>query len=435
MERILPFKAVRYNKNVVGDLSAVVAPPYDAISESQQKELYEDHPFNVVRLECGTKGDEDYEAESRYARSADILNEWMYSGVLVPDKQPAVYVYGQEFELDGKQYSYKGLVCLVRLDEFEKGTVLPHEETLSKAKTDRFNLMMACGANFSAVSSLYIDQDKKVSDIVAENTQQPPESSVKTDDGVVHRIWSITDSETIEKLQVYFKDKQLFIADGHHRYEAAINYRDTLREINPDYTGEELYNYVMMFLADMDDIEGLVFPTHRLVKNVVGYSEQGFLSQIEEAFTVEKIFAENVVETVKKKLDANTEMPSFAMYTGKDYFYLLKLKDYGFADKVGEGKSKTLRHLGVTVLHTLVLGKGFGLTDSDLKNHTYLTYSHDFAEATREVKNGNFQCSIMLNPVKIHEIKDISLANEKMPQKSTYFYPKLITGLIMNKFN
>lgn len=433
MERILPFKAVRYNKNVVGDLGAVVAPPYDAISESKQQKLYMAHPFNVVRLECGLTNQDDNEIDNRYTRSADTLQEWTYSGVLIPDKHPSIYVCSQEVELGGKTYSCKGIMCLVRLDEFEKGTILPHEETFAKEKLDRLNLMMSCGASFSAVSSLYFDEEKNVSEIIADITKEAPETSVKTSGGMLQKTWAITDEEIISRIQSELENKKLFIAAGHHKYEAAINYRNTMREINSDYTGDEPYNYIMMFLVDMDEQGFSPFAMHRLVKGVVGYSEQGFLSQLEEAFAIEKVFADNVSESIKRKLE--TENPGFAMYTGKDYFYLLKLKDYEYIDKEIQEKSTVLRHMDVTILHTLVLGKVFGMSDVDMQNNTYLDYSRDIEESVAETLNGNFQCSFILKPMKTSDIVQISLANEKMPRKSTYFCPELFSGMIMNKFN
>ena len=246
----------------------------------------------------------------------------------------------------------------------------------------------------------------------------------------------MTDGGIISSITDALEDKQLFIADGHHRYETAITYRNAMREQNPGHTGDEPYNYIMMFLENMDDPGLVVFPTHRMVRSLVGYSEHGVLSQLAENFDVIRIDAEDISASVAQKLDKNNDdIPCFAMYTGKEYYYLLRLKDLASADRANPEKSLALRHLDVTVLHSLILGKVFGMTDADLKNQDYLSYTRDISEAVDEVKNGNFQCSFMLNPTKIHEIKEISLAKEKMPQKSTYFYPKLVTGLVMNKIN
>ena len=436
MERILPFRALRYNKNIVGNLSAVLAPPYDIISKQKQQKLYDSHPFNVVRLEYGLKSENDNDADNRYTRSAEILSEWMRSGVLVPDRQPAIYIYGQDFELeDGRQLSRTGIMCLVRLDEFEMGTVLPHQETVVGAKNDRLSLMTACGANFSPVCALYEDCKSSLSGIVKEVIAQTPETTVTTADDVVQKLWVVTDCEIITEITAALEDKKFFLADGHHRYETALNYRNLMQSENPDQMDNELYNYTMMFLEDIADPGIVIFPTHRMIRSLVGYSEQGVISQLSENFDIVRIDTDDIEASTRTKLGENTDIPSFAMYTGKDYYYLLRLKNFAAADNANADKSAAFRHLDVTVLHSLVLGKVFGMTEADLKNQGYLSYTRDISEAVSEVKNGTFQCCFMLNPTKIHQIKDIALGGEKLPQKSTYFYPKLITGLLMNKFN
>ncbi|MBR5586771.1 MAG: DUF1015 domain-containing protein [Clostridia bacterium] len=436
MERILPLKALRYNKNFIGDIGAVLAPPYDVISAKQQQSLYNSHPFNVVRLECGMENDGDSETDNKYTRSAETLDEWTLSGVIVPDRQPAIYVYHQEYTaVDGENRVCKGIVCLVRLDDFEIGTVLPHEETGAKAKSDRLKLLGECGVNFSPVFGLYRDDEKTVDTAFEEALQNPPDTFAKTIDGASQKVWTVTDEETAGKIQQLLADKQIIIADGHHRYEAALKYRDMMIEINPDHTGEEPYNYVMMYLAEMNQPGFEMFATHRLVRNVVGYSEAGVISQLEKSFNITKLFAEEIETAISEKLAENNDIPTFAMYTGKDYYYLLRLKDFSFADAEGEGKSVALRHLDVTVLHSLILGKAFGVSEAELKKQDYLSFTRNIEEAAQNVKNGDFQCAFMINPTKMQEIFEISLNGEKMPQKSTWISPKPKTGLVMNKIN
>lgn len=436
MQRILPFKGLKYNKNIVGNLSAVISPPYDVISTETQKMLYDSHPFNVIRLEYGMTGDADSDTDNRYTRSAETLQEWMHSGVLVPDRQPSVYIYGQEFTApDGRQLFCRGVICLVRLEDYETGEIVPHEETLSKAKADRLKLMNDCGANFNPVFALYSDETGRVTNIVSKATVRAEETSFKATDGTVQKLWQITDDEALSEICRELDDKQFFIADGHHRYEAAINYRNAMREKNPEHTGDEPYNYIMMFLADMDDPGLVILPTHRMVKNVVGYSEQVTVTQLEHFFDIEKIESQEIETLVAEKLAGNTDMPSFAMITGKDYFYFLRLKNYLAADEENKGKSEALRHLDVTVLHSLILGKVFDMTGSDVEKQTYLAYTRDISRAVSQVKAGNCQCAFILNPTGMDKIKEILLAKEKLPQKSTYFYPTLKTGIVMNKFN
>lgn len=436
MATIAPFNGLRFNTDIVGDLSAVTAPPYDIISPEQQKQLYETHPFNVIRLENGEEFAEDDETHNKYTRSAEFLEDWMQSEVLRQDFTPSVYVYGQKFTLkDGRTLSYKGLMCLVKLEEFEKKIILPHEETLSKAKTDRLNLMRATGANFSPIYSLFNDNGGTVAEIIRKSSADEPQNSFVSADKVTQSLWQVSDGDTIAKLAEAFASKQLFIADGHHRYETALNFRNEMIQQNPKHTGNELYNYIMMFLVPMEEKGLVVFPTHRLVKNVTNFNEAELIERLGENFDVSKIFAySGISEAIERKLAENGEDKVFAMYTGKDYYYFLRLKSTDIAKHENILKSEAYRLLDVTILHTLILGKYFGINAENMKNQTNLCYTRDAAEAEKTVKEGDFQCAFFLNPTKIKEIKEISLANEKMPQKSTYFYPKLITGLIMNKF-
>lgn len=428
MKRILPFKGLKYNKNIVGNLSTVLSPPYDIISAQQQKSLLSVHPFNVIRLEYGEMIETDSDSDNRYTRSVQALTEWMYSGVLVPDRQPSVYIYGQEFENEkGEKLVSKGIICLVRLEEFEKGRIIPHEQALSKAKSDRLRLLTECGANFSPICSLYEDESGQIARYIDGIMQQEAEISVKTTDGMGQKLWTVSDEVLVSDITAALEDKQFFIADGHQRYEAAMEYRNIMREGNQEHTGEELYNYVMMFLTDMNHPGTMILPIHRMVRNIVGFNEQATVSMLENMFSVEKVTTENVEMSASKKLEANRGKTSFAMYTGKDYYYFLKLKDTEF--------TKDVSGPDVSVLHRLVFADVFDMSDADIKNQTYLSYTEDISKAINEVREGNFQCSFMLNPAEMSEIKEVLTKGGKLPQKSTFFFPKIKTGLVMNKFN
>ena len=428
MERILPFKGIRYNKNIVGNLSAVIAPPFDVITPEGQKKLCDSHPFNIVRLECGMKAETDTDADNRYTRSAKTLEEWMHSGILVHDRQPSFYILSQEFESEGgRQLNVKGVVCLVRLEDLPEGKVFPHENTLSKQKADRLRLMTECGANFSPVYALFEDDDKRLSRLISAGSEKPPETLVNCPDKTVQKLWTVTDEQTISEISSVLEDKNIFIVDGHQRYAAAMEYRNIMREKNPDHTGRELYNYVMMFLADANCQGIKLAPVHRLVKNIVGFNEPSIISDIEQSFDVEQVMTEDAQASARKQLDGN----SFIMYTGKDYYYRLKLKDYSVLEPE---KSDTLKRLALTALHSVIFDKVFDMSETDIKNQIYLSYTEDISKAINEVKNGNYQCSFILKPNKVSEVMEVALMGEKMPQKSTFFYPKLKTGLIINKF-
>jgi len=439
MANIIPFRGLRYNTEKIKDLSLVTTPPYDIISPDSQEMFYNMHPNNVIRLELGMEHAGDNENNNKYTRAAEYLKQWIEDKTLVYESTPALYLYEQVFTLkDGSQKSFKGFITLVELEEFSKGIILPHEETLSKAKADRFNLMSTTFSNFSQIFSLYLDPEKHISNIINSISKNPPDISFKSWDGITQNLWIVTDNEIISAVKKHFEGKQLFIADGHHRYETALNFRNKMREENPGYSKDDLFNYVMMMLVDMDDPGLVVFPTHRLVKDIDGFDENTLVSGLKENFNVQKYVImqgnEDISQQIEKKLADNADKKAFALYTGKDYFYLFDLKNPDSINHALPNKSAAYKNLDVTILHTLVLDKLLGIDMENMANQKNLTYTRDSHEAIDWVKNGSFQCSFLLNATKVREIKDVSLANEKMPQKSTYFYPKLITGLIMNKF-
>lgn len=442
MANIIPFKGLRYNNEKITDLSLVTTPPYDIISSEGQEMFFERHSKNVIRLELGKENENDTAENNKYTRAADYLKEWIAEGTLTFESKPALYLYEQIFTLkDGSTKSFKGFITLVELEEFSKGIILPHEETLSKAKTDRFNLMSTTYSNFSQIFSLYMDPEKQITGIMEKLSQQPPHITFTSWDNIIQNLWIVTDEEIIAKICKYFSDKQLFIADGHHRYETALNFRNKLRDENPDYAKDELFNYVMMMLVEMDDPGLVVFPTHRLVRDIAHFDELTLIDQLNENFNVEKIAVEantaktgNISTLIEQALNERSSGKVFGLYTGKDYYYILTLKDSAVMQKNLPDKSAAYRNLDVSILHTLILDKLLGIDMENMANQKNLTYTRNSEEAIEWVRNGDFQCSFLLNATKVHEIKDVSLAKEKMPQKSTYFYPKLITGLVMNKF-
>ncbi len=434
MAHIIPFRGLRYNTEKIGDLSLVCTPPYDVISPAEQEMYVGLHPNNFIRLELNPELPTDNETDNRYTRTAKIFKDWIDEQVLVYEKEPAIYLYEEIFTLkNGETKSFKGFMTLVELAEFSKKIVLPHEETLSKAKTDRFNLMCATDANFSQVYCLYMDPKKTISGIIADIAARPADVSFTARDGVIQNLWVVTDSATIAAVQDCFADKQLFIADGHHRYETALAYRDKLR--SEGGSEDELFNYIMMVLVEMDDPGLVVFPTHRMVGNLDRFEEADVVEKLKRHFAVEKIAAsQNIAQEMENSLEANLDKTAFGFYTGKDYYYLLTLEDTAAMDAALPDKSAAYRGLDVSVLHTLILGEIFGIDMENMANQKNLTYTKQAEEAVSEVANGTFQCSFLLNPTKVREIKDVSLAGEKMPQKSTYFYPKILSGLVMNKF-
>ena len=426
MADIKAFKALRYTDTE--NLQDLVTPPYDIISDEAQKGYYEKNENNVIRLEYGAINENDTDSDNRYTRASEFLNKWLNEGVLKVDSEKAFYIYEEVFSHGGEKKSFKGIFARVRLEEFEKKIILPHEETLSKAKQDRFMLMEHTDCNFSPIYLLYLDEQKKIVSVIEKNSENEPDVSFMNEDGVLQNLWILKDIKEIEKIEKGFSDKQLFIADGHHRYETALNFRNKKREENPGFTGEEGFNFVMSFLMDMDNPGLVVFPTHRMLKDIKNFSEADITKKLEENFKVEKIDGcdiEKGIETSDKKI--------FGLYTGKDYYYRITLKDEKLTEKEMPQASEYYRNLDVSVLHSMILEKYFGIDKENMANQKNLVYTRSYEEAVESVKKGEFQCSFIINATKIRQIKDISLNNEKMPQKSTYFWPKLVTGIVMNK--
>ena len=422
MAEIRPFRALRFDTEKAGKIEELVCPPYDIISEVQRQGYLEENENNIIRLEL-PKGEEPYKT------AGEVLKKWLDSGILKQDSEEAVYIYEEEFSINGIHAKFKGCIVRVKIEEFSKGVVLPHEETLSKAKEDRFNLMKATNCNFSQIYSLYMDSEHKIINRLDKLSECKPEIELTDGDEVTHRLWIVTDKEEIKAVCEDFADKKLYIADGHHRYETALNYRNYCRENGIGDGGED---YVMMMLVDMEHDGLVVLPTHRLVRDLASFDKEKILSDCREYFEVTEESDVNKAESKLKEL-YDEGKKAFAFYSGGNGYDLLVLRDENVIAELLPEKSKASQGLDVTVLHTLVLEKIFGIDAENMAKQINLTYTRLFDEAIESVKTGKAQCSFILNPTRVTEIRDVAAAGEKMPQKSTYFYPKLITGLVMNK--
>lgn len=434
MANVKPFRGVRYDTSKIESLKYVTAPPYDIISPAEQDNLCE-NKYNIVHLELGKIFNSDTDSDNRYTRAGKTLNDWIKTGILKRDDMPAYYLYEEIFTLpDGSIKSLKGLISAVELVPFSEKIILPHEETLSKAKADRFNLMSETHANLSPIYFLYMDEKKTLNKIIEDVSKGTPDESFNTPDGITHNLWIIKDNSLLAQIEKSFEDKQLFIADGHHRYETALNFREKLKSEISDFDKSHGGNYVMAFAVEMDDPGLVVLPTHRILQNLEKFDEEKIVHDLKENFKVEKINSMDIAKDAEKALDSHKNNNSFAFYTGKDYFYLLTLNNNTAMKKRLPNRSQAYRNLDVSVLHTLILDNSFGIDTENMANQKNLVYTKFTDEAIDSVKQGKAQCSFLLNATKVRQIKDVSLLNEKMPQKSTYFYPKLITGLVINKF-
>ena len=416
MAEIKPFKALRYTQNA-GNIAECCCPPYDIISEKEKADYIAKNPYNIINLELPGTEYSDYE------RAAATLDSWLGKDILATDDCDSLYAYEEEFNVDGKNYSFRGIVCRVKLYEFSENVVLPHEETLSKAKEDRFCLMNATGCNISQIYSLYNDEQGVTAATIADATNGAPANAFTDAVGVTHRMWRITDADVIDKICAQFKDRKLYIADGHHRYETALRYKKSVY-------GRGDSGYVMMFLIDIENDGLVVFPTHRIVRGVEGFSTDALLDGAKDNFLVEKLCSKDEISAkLKEGYDAHKKV--FGFYDGKES-YLFTLKDGAAMKKAMPNASDALRGLDVSVLHTLLLEQVLHIDKENMAKQINLTYTRDDAEAFSAAEGAANGCFI-INPTRIDEIAAVAAAGEKMPQKSTYFYPKLITGLVMNK--
>lgn len=427
MAEIKPFRGMRYNTFLAGKIGELCCPPYDIISEEERLGYIAENEYNVIRLEFPKEGGDVYKT------AGEVLDMWRNTGVLVHEIKPAVYIYEEEFNAYNKRSSVKGIIVRVKVEEFSKGVILPHEFTLSKAKADRFNLMKATNCNFSQIYALYMDEEHTTLKTIDRLSDRKPDQKFTDNDHVTHKLWIITDEKVIEKLVNDFADRKLYIADGHHRYETALNYRNYCRENGISKEGDP-QDYQMMYLVDMQHPGLVVFPTHRMVRDLESFDKDEVLKGCEEYFDIKKFTSVgNINSELSKQYKQGKK--AFGFYCGKGEWYLLVLKDIEVMADVLPDLSEASQQLDVSVLHSLILEKTMGIDKENMANQINLTYTKFFEEAIMKVDKGEFQCSFILNPTRVTEIRDVAAAGEKMPQKSTYFYPKMITGMVMNDLN
>jgi len=426
MAEIKGFKGLRFNCDKAGRIDELVCPPYDIINDEQREEYIKTNPYNIIRLELPKGSD-------RYNEASKTLNSWLENGILVKEKKPAVYIYEEEFTAYGKHNSIKGIICRVKIEEFSKGVILPHEFTLSKAKEDRLNLMKSTNCNFSQIYSLYMDGGKNTLGKIDSLSQGEPDIQLTDNDDVTHRMWIITDRQAVEDICNDFTERKLYIADGHHRYETALNYRNYQRENSFAKKGDAC-DYQMMMLVDMEHPGLVVFPTHRLVRNLNGFNAERVIDSCRKYFDITEYEDISTIESNLMNL-YNQGKKAYAFYCGSQKYKLLILKDINIIKELLPNASQATQQLDVTVLHTLILEKLFGIDAENMAKQINLTYTKIFDEAISSVDSGKAQCAFIMNPTRVSEIRDVASNGEKMPQKSTYFYPKMITGLVMNQLD
>ena len=430
MPNIQPFQGLRYNLAQVGDLSDVVAPPYDVISPEYQDELYAKHPNNVVRLILNKMNPDDDEANNRYTRAARTLKDWKAEGVLQRDDQPALYVYHQIFTVGGKEYCRKGFMCGCEATPFGEGMIFPQEITMSGPKLDRLMLTTACKTNFSQIFGLYPDAENEVQNILEDAVRGEAPLEATDKDGVINRMWIVDDPDVVSKVVALMGPKPIFIADGHHRYETACNYRKQIRE-QGELTLEHPANYVLMVCIAMEDPGLIVMPTHRLFKNVPAFSQEELISKVGDCFRVSTVGeGYRTAHRAWAEIEMLEDQGTMALYTAKDgKWNLLQLTEAGREKmaEVAKEHQPEWQELGVAILHSLVIDTLLGL-----KGHEKPKYVHEVEEVVETLKSEpeTYPLAALVMPATVQQIQDLSMVRERMPAKSTYFYPKLISGFV-----
>ncbi|MGE5618986.1 MAG: DUF1015 domain-containing protein [Sphingomonadaceae bacterium] len=434
MNDIRAFRGLRFDETVVGPIGKVVCPPYDVISAVDQINLYGRSPFNAVRLELGLEFPEDDASNNRYTRAARTLEDWLARHAVRPDGEPCIYLYEQCFQFDGRTLTRRGLLANLRLAPWEEGVVLPHEETMAKPKADRLELMRTTACHLSPIFLLFDDPSGEVSRLMASVATEPPTVVADTEDGQTHRLW-VLPARDHEDLLSALRTPQLYVADGHHRYETELAYRDERRALAPSDPPDAPYNFGMMLLVDARDPGLVVLPTHRMVRGV----DPALLGMLEGAlsgsFEIERVPVDGAdAATIARELlrrvsDLGQQGPALGFYrSDPGGAVVLRLRD---PEKAMASRSGPL--LDVDVLQDLLLAPLLGIGPEQLSAGTHVTYSRDAVEAVGAVEKGSAQAAFLLNPTPVEQVLQTARAGGKMPQKSTYFYPKPVTGLVISR--
>ncbi|MBS3886341.1 MAG: DUF1015 domain-containing protein [Dethiobacter sp.] len=438
MAIIVPFRGVRYNQAQAGKLAELVTPPYDVIYEAEQRHFYEKNDYNIIRLEYGEIHSGDDSQNNRYTRAHSFFKTWLEQHILVHDEQPAIYLYEQEFTASGSRLTRSGFIAGIKVEDYETGIILPHEETLSKAKADRLELLRHCHANFSPIFGLYDDSSLTVEKIASRYKQNKANVAFTDESGESHRLWIINNSGDLATISSLFKNQKVYIADGHHRYETALNfYKEMLDK------GDSRFSFCLMTLVNLHDPGLVIYPTHRLVKNVAGFNAEEFLDNLKQIFTVTTLAlpAADRGAILSAELNAvaalRADSHAFLLYLGGEKLHRLILRratDNQLMAACCSTFSPAWRSLDVAILQSLVLEGMLGIDKEARAGGTNLAYTRDEAGALDRVDTGEFQAVFYLNPTQVREVTEVAAAGDKMPQKSTFFYPKLITGLVINDF-
>lgn len=425
MTMVLPIKGLRFSE-AAGDPAEVIAPPYDVIDNELQQRLYKKSPNNIIRLEYSPSRPGDNHLNNKYTRAAETFHTWLREGILMREEKPAFYLYEQYFTYKQKKYKRQGFYCGVELSPFEEGRIVPHEETLQQPKKDRRQLLEHCQAQFSPIFGLYKDPEKYVDHQVAHyKKEQKPILNFQDHDGQLHILWAVTDEKLISAIQAFFQKQNIFIADGHHRYETALQYYLDHKE---EKHSKEKYGYVLMALVNIYDAGLQAFPTHRTIRQS-DLNSRDLAVKLQKHFQWEGLSAvetqEELLTLLEKSLfNATDAKLRFGLYTPERKLFILTLKDL-------KEEEKPFPWLDTVVLQELILKNVFGMDEEEIKRGSLLGYIREEWAAKQKVDRGEAAYVFFLNSSPLEEIIKFAEQGIRMPQKSTYFFPKLVSGLLI----
>jgi uncharacterized protein (DUF1015 family) len=404
------------------DLSQVVAPPYDVISVADQRRYYEQDSHNVVRLIAGEVRPSDTSEDNKYTRAAGFFRQWLAEGVLHREARPCLYLYRHQFTdpISGEARSRLGILGVVELEPFGRG-VLPHEQTHARAKADRLSLTRAVVANLSPVFALYEDRESTVRPIIAPAMTAPARLSITSEDGDQHTVWSLSGAGLFSELAKVFNASPIYIADGHHRYETALNFRNNQRQAHPEAPPDAAFNYVLMLLVDVRDPGLVILPTHRVVHDFEGLDAGELLRRLGERH---RVLARADRVALLAAMQERTAGHRIGVAFAEGTRATVDIESASAADPVSQ--------LDVSILHREILERQLGLQQAELEQERYLSYSRDAGAVLRRVDSGAAQAAFLLRPPAVSDVVQVARAGQVMPQKSTYFFPKPASGIVFN---
>jgi uncharacterized protein (DUF1015 family) len=428
MAEIIPFRALRYDPDQV-KLEDVLTQPYDKITPEMQSKYYERSAHNLVRIILGKAGETDTDAFNVYTRAAEYLHDWRSGGILKQDAQPGIYAYSQTFTVPGTRdlAERRGLIALGRIHDYTDGVVFRHEQTLAKPRADRLNLLRATRAHFGQIFMLYSDPKNEIEALLRARIDEDPDVSLLDEYETLHRLWRIHDPALIQSVQESMRDKKLLIADGHHRYETALVYRNERRAERGSPNPNAAYEFVMMTLIPMESRGLVILPTHRIVHGLPTFDRERMLEAAERFFDIDRIDLRTESRSATTLLGQAGEKGTAFVAVTRQGPYLMRAKKNVVQDALEELPSLQ-RELDVVQLHRIMLERVLGISEEAVLNQENVRYERDAFEAISWVRQGA-NVAFLMNPAKIEQVRDIAFGGEVLPQKSTDFYPKLLSGL------